>query len=399
LILAARASKLSLLGRRCCSRIVDTFSNLVLSPLKSSSPPRLLLDAIKARYSPAAGITCHIDLNLSRLVRLVTSLEASMEFSSFPKIANLEYSPSQSMLSYQDQFDKDYLNETYNTSPDQDCDTYPFIDQPFTSIEMSSGFPSGLPPKSQGVVNPTLPATGISATTNNANPQQVFNSPPFGQLEQYSYGFSFDPSSLQANEPNYFSPTNASSRTPSLCGDLPQQSYSPTFSAHANVQQHSYSPTLSPRAVKEESPCSPASLSEETTPKRPQRKRGRPRLDGSSTSSQTSTSAKGQRSARLPHNQVERKYREGLNSELERLRRTVPTLPQSDEGGMMGQPKPSKAMVLSSAIEYIRKIEKERDALKEENERLKQGQRAGNDMNTNIWTGGDSSLDDFLTEL
>ena len=65
----------------------------------------------------------------------------------------------------------------------------------------------------------------------------------------------------------------------------------------------------------------------------------------------------------------------------------------------MGQPKPSKAMVLSSAIEYIRKIEKERDALKEENERLKQGQRAGNDMNTNIWTGGDSSLDDFLTEL
>src|SRR3712207_8387256 len=43
---------------------------------------------------------------------------------------------------------------------------------------------------------------------------------------------------------------------------------------------------------------------------------------------------------RLPHNQVERKYREGLNAELERLRRAVPTLPQSDEAGAMGQPKP-----------------------------------------------------------
>lgn len=36
----------------------------------------------------------------------------------------------------------------------------------------------------------------------------------------------------------------------------------------------------------------------------------------------------------------------------------------------MGQPKPSKAMVLAGAIEYIRKIERERDALLEENERL-----------------------------
>ncbi|KAF2675958.1 hypothetical protein K458DRAFT_253115, partial [Lentithecium fluviatile CBS 122367] len=69
---------------------------------------------------------------------------------------------------------------------------------------------------------------------------------------------------------------------------------------------------------------------------------------------------------RLPHNQVERKYRENLNAELERLRRAIPTLPQNAavDGGAMGQPKPSKAMVLAGAIEYIKAIERERDELR-----------------------------------
>jgi hypothetical protein len=57
----------------------------------------------------------------------------------------------------------------------------------------------------------------------------------------------------------------------------------------------------------------------------------------------------------------------------------------------MGQPKPSKAMVLSSAIDYIKKIEREKEALKEEVERLKQNQ--GQNM---AWTSGSTSLDDFL---
>jgi hypothetical protein len=73
----------------------------------------------------------------------------------------------------------------------------------------------------------------------------------------------------------------------------------------------------------------------------------------------------------MPHNQVERKYREGLNSELERLRRAVPTLLQSVEGEVMGQPKPSKAIVLASAIDYIKKTEKERDMYREEGGRLR----------------------------
>lgn len=63
----------------------------------------------------------------------------------------------------------------------------------------------------------------------------------------------------------------------------------------------------------------------------------------------------------------------------------------------MGQPKPSKAMVLSSAIEYIRRIEKERDALKEENERLRFSQ-AGRSGEPKTWRMGDDTLEEFLME-
>jgi hypothetical protein len=68
--------------------------------------------------------------------------------------------------------------------------------------------------------------------------------------------------------------------------------------------------------------------------------------------------------------QVERKYREGLNSDLERLRRAIPTLLQSREGAVMGQPKLRKVMVLLCAVAYIAKIEHERDRLREGNKQL-----------------------------
>jgi len=132
-------------------------------------------------------------------------------------------------------------------------------------------------------------------------------------------------------------------------------------------------------------------------PKRVQRKRGRPRLNRSGTddcpttttttttiittntnnndnnNSADSTTTKSRATRRLPHNQVERKYREGLNSELERLRRAVPTLPQREGGDLNGPPKPSKATVLASAIDYIKFIEAERERLTEENKRLREG--------------------------
>lgn len=288
-------------------------------------------------------------------------------------------------MSYQDQFDTSYINDAYTTSPTYPSNTFfdsdPFFERPLTSVEMQAGFP----PKSQGFGNATLPATGISTTNGVPAFRQPFAPGPLGPIEQYPSGFSLDPTSLESNKSAYFSPeTQNSSRTPSLCGDAqPQQAQSPS---------------LSPHLLKRESPASPASVSEESTPKRPQRKRGRPRLDRNTTEtpSSSSSTAKCQRSGRLPHNQVERKYREGLNSELERLRKAVPTLPQSDEASVMGQPKPSKAMVLSSAIEYIRRIEEERDALKEENDRLKMGQSGSGEPKS--WRTGEDPLDDFLMD-
>ncbi|KAF2624198.1 hypothetical protein BU25DRAFT_163155 [Macroventuria anomochaeta] len=308
-----------------------------------------------------------------------------MNYSGYPKVANLDYSPPQEMLSYPgDEFGSAHLADTYTTSPEYSLDS--FFDQALTSVDMSSAFP-----KDQGQFNPTLPATGISASsTTPSNRTSIYSTSrhpsdaaPFGKLEQLSFGFSFDPISTEPFETACFSPnTHISSRTPSLCGDAPEKASSPS---------------LSPRNLKRESPSSPDSTSEDPTPKRPQRKRGRPRLDRTKTISSTSSpSSKSQKTGRLPHNQVERKYREGLNAELERLRRAVPTLPQSDEAGAMGQAKPSKAMVLASAIEYIRRIEAERDALKLENERLRQAAASGQTIRN--WRVEDESLQEFLTD-
>lgn len=347
-------------------------------------------------HTPPSKITCKTHFKASRFLRSVRNPKVSMEFSGFPRIANLEYSPLEAMLSYPDEIDKAYPSDASHTTPDNIMNTYfdsdSLFDQPLTSAETSSSYPT----KQQDGFNPTLPANGIAASNSNVGSRPIFNAQPFGQFEQYPFGFSFDPNSMESRDSAYFSPnTHTTSRTPSLCGDAPQEAYSPT---------------IPPRMPKQESPASPESVceEEEATPKRPLRKRGRPRLEHSSTDSKSTTpsSAKSHRSGRLPHNQVERKYREGLNSELERLRKAVPSLPQSDEGGVMGQPKPSKAMVLSSAIEYIRKIEKERDELKEENEQLRQRQ-GGNGQQESWrrqrqgpvpdWTRSDS-LDEFLTD-
>ena len=113
----------------------------------------------------------------------------------------------------------------------------------------------------------------------------------------------------------------------------------------------------------------------------PKRKPGRPRLyrsDSESSVSGSSNSAKSRRSRirkRQPHNEVERKYRESLNAELERLRMAVPMLPRCQSQEENSPPKPSKAVVLASAIDYIHKMEVERDRLLEENKMLKSSRR------------------------
>lgn len=80
---------------------------------------------------------------------------------------------------------------------------------------------------------------------------------------------------------------------------------------------------------------------------------------------------------RLPHNQVERKYRESLNTQLESLRRVVPSLQQNracdgaDIEDLPAPSKPSKAVILASATAHIKQIEKDRKSLQDENQLLR----------------------------
>ena len=147
------------------------------------------------------------------------------------------------------------------------------------------------------------------------------------------------------------------SRTPSLCED----------SDYLGISADSQPPT--PAWETTPSPESGAP---------PKRKRGRPRLnraDSDSSYTDSRESHKSHISKRQPHSLVERKYREGLNAGLERLRMAVPTLPRWDSQSIVGPPKPSKATILAVAIDYIHKIEVERDRLQLENKMLKTGKR------------------------
>jgi len=99
----------------------------------------------------------------------------------------------------------------------------------------------------------------------------------------------------------------------------------------------------------------------------PKVKRGRPRRAHASQSS-AAPSPKST-SARTPHNVIERKYREGLNSEMERLRMAVPLTAtwETNVCATTGKPRPSKAIVLVAAINYIHDLEMERDSLRRSN--------------------------------
>ncbi|KAF2120318.1 hypothetical protein BDV96DRAFT_642154 [Lophiotrema nucula] len=163
------------------------------------------------------------------------------------------------------------------------------------------------------------------------------------------------------------------SPTPSLCAD------GDYLSAHSPASlKRSYSSSSSPSESHSNSGADDEYLVEEPATKRPKRRVERPRLDRSDSSSSSSASSKSQ--ARVPHNQVERKYREGLNIQLEQLRRAVPTLCQVNDGE---QGKPSKATVLVGAIAYIKKIVRERDELAKEVEGRKAAARTA--AVTELW--------------
>ncbi|KAF1997277.1 hypothetical protein P154DRAFT_292564 [Amniculicola lignicola CBS 123094] len=132
---------------------------------------------------------------------------------------------------------------------------------------------------------------------------------------------------------------------------------------HANFRNSVSSGSLN------SAPPSPASSasneSEEEIDLKKPKPRGRPRLNSGSSSSVS------KRCKRQPHNLVERRYREGINSQLEKLRRVIPTLPRSQEESAVGHSRPSKAIVLAAAIEYITETVVERRMLAAEIERLK----------------------------
>lgn len=100
-------------------------------------------------------------------------------------------------------------------------------------------------------------------------------------------------------------------------------------------------------------------------------------------SPQTADDTKPKSRRRLPHNQVERKYRESLNTQLESLRRVVPVLQQnqrsSDGADIEDLPtpsKPSKAVILASATAYIKQMEKDKKNLADENQLLRTRMKA-----------------------
>jgi hypothetical protein len=80
-------------------------------------------------------------------------------------------------------------------------------------------------------------------------------------------------------------------------------------------------------------------------------------------------------SKRVPHNLVERKYRNTLNAELERLRCAIPHIAGLGGGaddGSNNSSKPSKANILASAVAYIRSMEMEYDRLNKKQEELQE---------------------------
>ena len=269
---------------------------------------------------------------------------------SFPLIASADDSPSSEALSYVDTADKAGLVDAYKGySLDQTYSLDDYInsdvfDRPLNTVEIPSGF--------------TQQKSQMFNTPSNMNQWTSYAPTPFGAPGAFTDAF------------RNGLPFGTDVFVDSACGSVPSSPNPSIFEDSGRPSLTVSSPTLTNNSLKRESP-EPAE--DEPAPKRVAKKRGRPRLHrpDSDAGCSNDEGSKSRQSRRLPHNQVERKYREGLNAELERLRRAVPTLPQRDSTDLTSPPKPSKATVLASAIDYIKSIEAERDRLREENESLR----------------------------
>lgn len=155
-----------------------------------------------------------------------------------------------------------------------------------------------------------------------------------------------------------------------------------------SVFRNMHAPALQLRETwgQQSSPSDPLSLSTSTSPPQPQFRLQKPptrRVTSSEAierlTNRSDLEGRGVTKPRVPHTTVERRYRENLNSHLQKLRMTVPNLqPQQQRiHGVPGfvdaddAPKPSKCEILSGAIEYISMMEAENQRLVLENQQMR----------------------------
>ncbi|KAF1839286.1 hypothetical protein BDW02DRAFT_564283, partial [Decorospora gaudefroyi] len=241
-----------------------------------------------------------------------------MDFSTlppYPLVANTQYSPNS------EAFPSPELLDTYLTEPYTE---YPFGDH--HSLNGNSYYCHGTqsldtPPSWRPIPKDFTGSMALASTASGA-----INT----RLNAWS---DLNPTSLR-----YRAEYNDALNTADLSGlntsplAISSSSASPT------------SPCRTPELVKKERPSSISSQPPPPEEVKPApRKRGRPRLNRhiSDGSVPTTSNNRVSRSQCVPHTEVERKYREKLNMELERLRRAVPILPQSDSSDIMGAAKPS----------------------------------------------------------
>jgi hypothetical protein len=283
-------------------------------------------------------------------------MDFSPDFASYEAVTETNFSPTDELFTYPVAVDESHLPEPYTMSPAAsfyDRDSY--FTLPFSAMENDTVSPGEHEHAQAG--RPIPPATASTAAyfPPRPPPSPTFHSTSLGQLEPSVSVFSFGTS---------LSPRSQHYRSPSISDENPQQLHP------SNSQDQSGCPSLKREPSVEDATSNtrlPSCL----------RKRGRPRLSQTNNMTSTSTvstdNSSSTKSRRQPHNQVERKYRENLNAELERLRLAIPAVPLKSavDGGVVAQPKPSKAMVLAGAIEYIERLEMERNEYKAECERLR----------------------------
>jgi hypothetical protein len=269
-----------------------------------------------------------------------------MDFSSLPAyVANTQYSPNSDAFPSPDPLDT-YFSEPYATSPDCAFGEYydnsnSYYYRTTQSLEIAPSWRPFAPENSTGTLPPVSKSNGAVNASINAWSDLSFN-----YTGGYNEAFT-DPS-----------PLSMSSR------------YSSPASSRDSVKRENPSSNSIQLSRGRLSPPS-SNFQHPEDQKSPHRKRGRPRLYRPASGGSTTTPInKASRSQCMPHTEVERKYREKLNTELERLRRAVPILPQSDATDATSAAKPSKSMVLAVAIDYIKELERQRDTAVEEVERL-----------------------------